>query len=48
MMAGLWTSSGSGRRTSWIPLLPDQPIEIKNNIFLKGFETEYTPERYIA
>jgi ribonuclease Z len=25
-----------------IPLLPDQPYEIKNNIFLRGFETEHT------
>jgi len=25
-----------------IPLLPDQPLEIKNNIVLKGFETEHT------
>jgi len=25
-----------------VPLLPDQPYEIKNNIFLKGFETEHT------
>jgi ribonuclease Z len=25
-----------------IPLLPDQPFEIKNNIFLRGFETEHT------
>lgn len=25
-----------------IPLLPDQPYEIKNNILLRGFETEHT------
>ncbi len=25
-----------------IPLLPDQPLEIKNNILLRGFETEHT------
>lgn len=25
-----------------IPLLPDQPLEIKNNVVLKGFETEHT------
>jgi ribonuclease Z len=25
-----------------IPLLPDQPLEIKNNIILRGFETEHT------
>jgi ribonuclease Z len=25
-----------------IPLLPDQPLEIKNNLVLKGFETEHT------
>lgn len=25
-----------------IPLLPDQPLEIKNNFFLRGFETEHT------
>jgi ribonuclease Z len=25
-----------------IPLLPDQPLQIKNNIILKGFETEHT------
>jgi len=25
-----------------IPLLPDQPLEIKNNMFLRGFETEHT------
>ncbi len=25
-----------------IPLLPEQPYEIKNNIFIKGFETEHT------
>ncbi|MDX2131077.1 MAG: MBL fold metallo-hydrolase [Planctomycetota bacterium] len=25
-----------------IPLLPDQPYEIKNNMFLRGFETEHT------
>ncbi len=25
-----------------IPLLPDQPLEIKNNVLLRGFETEHT------
>lgn len=25
-----------------IPLLPDQPYEIKNNMFIRGFETEHT------
>jgi len=25
-----------------IPLLPDQPLEVKNNILLRGFETEHT------
>jgi ribonuclease Z len=25
-----------------LPLMPDQPLEIKNNIFLRGFETEHT------
>ncbi|MFN7614386.1 MAG: MBL fold metallo-hydrolase, partial [Phycisphaerae bacterium] len=25
-----------------LPLRPDQPLEIKNNIFLRGFETEHT------
>jgi ribonuclease Z len=25
-----------------IPLLPEQPLEIKNNVILKGFETEHT------
>lgn len=25
-----------------VPLLPDQPLQIKNNIILKGFETEHT------
>ncbi|HYF14575.1 MAG TPA: MBL fold metallo-hydrolase [Phycisphaerales bacterium] len=25
-----------------IPLQPDQPLEIKNNVFLRGFETEHT------
>src|SRR5262245_32284059 len=25
-----------------VPLMPDQPLEIKNNIILRGFETEHT------
>jgi ribonuclease Z len=25
-----------------VPLLPDQPYEIKNNMFIRGFETEHT------
>jgi ribonuclease Z len=25
-----------------VPLLPDQPLEVKNNMFLRGFETEHT------
>jgi ribonuclease Z len=25
-----------------LPLLPDQPLEIKNNVLLRGFETEHT------
>lgn len=25
-----------------IPIKPDQPVEVKNNVFLRGFETEHT------
>ena len=42
MMAGFVDLERQRTPYELIPLLPDQPIEIKNNIFLKGFETEHT------
>lgn len=42
MMAGFVDLERQRTPYELIPLLPDQPHEIKNNIFLKGFETEHT------
>jgi ribonuclease Z len=42
MMAGFVDLERQRTPYELLPLLPEQPLEIKNNIFIKGFETEHT------
>ena len=42
MMGGFSDLEGQRTQYDLISIEPDQPIEIKNNIFLRGFEVEHT------